>query len=124
MWSRITEILLGCWLIASPFVFGHAHDESFWWVMDVGVGSVVILLAAASYWTRTQHAHLLLLLVTCVLFGLAYSQFGDPPPAAQNRALVGLLLLMFALIPNRASQPSPSWSETDAGSLPRRESAG
>jgi uncharacterized membrane protein YdcZ (DUF606 family) len=122
MWSRVTEILLGCWLIASPVVFGHAHDDSARWIMDVGVGGAVVLLAAASYWRRTQHAHLLLLLVACVLIGLAYSQFGDPPPAAQNRASVGLLLLMFALIPNRATQPPPSWA--DAGSPGRQESAG
>jgi hypothetical protein len=33
------------------------------------------------------------------------------PPTEQNHILVGLLLVLFAIIPNEASQPPKAWEE-------------
>lgn len=27
MWARVVEVMLGCWLAVSPFVFRHSADE-------------------------------------------------------------------------------------------------
>lgn len=109
MWSRVVEMLLGLWLAAGPTVVPQLSQPSPWRLIDIGLGSVIIVLAAASFWPRARHAHLLLLAVGAVLIGSGYLFMGAPPPAAQNRAVVGFLLLMFAIIPNHASRPPCSW---------------
>ena len=110
MWSRVVELMLGCWLLMSPFIFGHPASEVAWWVTDFAAGLGIIALALLSYWNRAQHAHLVTAIVGGALIGMAYRYCGESTPAAiQNQAILGLLLLMFAVIPNQASQPPPSW---------------
>ena len=112
MWSRIIEILLGAWLITSPFVLNFPPSELGWWISDVGAGALIIGFALLSFWRPTRFAHLLSILVGCWLIGFAYIQgFGTNPPVSQNDLVVGLLLLMFAVIPNQASHPPDSWEQ-------------
>lgn len=110
MWSRIVEVMLGCWLLMSPFIFAHPSDETAWWVTDLAAGLAIITLALLSYWNRAQHPHLVTALVGGALIAAAYLCSGQSaPPAMQNQAILGLLLLMFAVIPNDASRPPLSW---------------
>jgi len=109
MWARVTEILLGVWLVISPMVMRDTRPEV--WAVDLTAGGAVILLASLSYAHRLRHAHV-------GIFGLAlvlglYGYFGERPlgAAAQNHVLVGILLMMFGIIPNRASTPPASWRE-------------
>jgi hypothetical protein len=48
-WEEVGEIILGLWLIASPFVFGYFDDGllRFW---HSSLGGVVVLLAALQLW--------------------------------------------------------------------------
>lgn len=117
MWSRVVEILLGLWLAAGAVVVPQLSQQSPWRLIDIGLGSVTIVLAAVSFWPRARHAHLLLLAVGAVLIGTGYLFLGAPPPAAQNRAVVGLLLLMFGIIPNHASRPPSSWADAPLRAL-------
>ncbi len=109
MWSRDVEIMLGCWLLISPLVFAHPPDQLALWITDLSAGGAVIACGLLSYWHPTRRAHLLTLVTGCCLIACAYRHFGSLPPAAQNEAVLGFLLVMFAIIPNRASCPSPSW---------------
>ncbi len=106
MWARDVEIMIGCWLAMSPFIFGHPHTHSGWWASDLVAALVVIVLAGISYWRPARLAHLGQLLVACWLIGFAYSQSWGletgAPAAMQNLMAVGLLLLMFGLVPNEA----------------------
>ena len=112
MWSRVVEAMIGCWLLMCPFIFQHPDDALFMWVNHFATGAAVILFALSSYVHRTRRAHWLSLLVGCWLVGFAYWHgFGAPAPAFQNDLLVGLLLLMFAIIPNDASHPAITWRE-------------
>jgi hypothetical protein len=114
MWSRVVEMLLGLWLAAGPEIVPQLSQPSPWRLFDIGLGVVTIVLAAASFWPRVHQAHLLLLAVGTVLIATGYLFMGAPPPAAQNRAVVGFLLLMFAIIPNHASCPPRSWGGAPA----------
>ena len=112
MWSRAIEVLLGIWLLASPFVFAFPAERPAWWLNDLAAGGFVILFGLLSFWNPVRKAHLLSLLVACWLIAFAYYHgLGDAPPASQNHLAVGLALLMFAVIPNHASDPPHSWSE-------------
>jgi hypothetical protein len=48
-WEEVAEIMLGLWLIASPYVFGYFDDGllRFW---HSSLGGLVVLLAALQLW--------------------------------------------------------------------------
>ena len=48
-WEEVVEIVLGLWLIASPYMFGYSGDGVlvFW---HSGLGGLVVLLAALQLW--------------------------------------------------------------------------
>ena len=94
----------------SPFVFRHAPGATALWANDVACGATVICFGLLSYAQSTRHTHLLSLVVAVWLIAFAYWQgFGAAPPASQNHAIIGLLLAMFAVIPNHASRPGSKW---------------
>ncbi|MEX0729127.1 MAG: SPW repeat protein [Planctomycetaceae bacterium] len=110
MWSRVVEAMLGCWLIISPFIFLAPEQRTEWWFNDMIAGLAVIVFALMSYWHPTRRAHLLTLGMAGALIVLAYWHgFGDAPPISQNEMVLGVLLLMFAIVPNDAGHPPPAW---------------
>jgi hypothetical protein len=48
-WEQVAEIMLGLWLIASPYIFGYQTDGllRFW---HCSLGGIVVLLAALQLW--------------------------------------------------------------------------
>jgi len=48
-WEEVGEIVLGLWLIGSPWIFGYSGDE-FLQVWHVMLGAVVVLLGALQLW--------------------------------------------------------------------------
>lgn len=114
MWARAAEVMLGLWLMAGPFVFGHPPGEPRLWWNDLGCGSLVIVVSLLSFWSRTSHAHLLNVGLGLWLVGFGYLGFERPPPAAaQNAFATGILLLMLAIIPSEASRPPRGWRELE-----------
>lgn len=113
MWGRSIEVMLGLWLLISPFLFGHFEKGAGLaplTVSDLAAGSAVLLLGVLSFWRRTARAHLGQFAVAAWL--IAYGRFGfdfPPPPGAQNELLVGLVLVLIAVIPNRSEEPPPRW---------------
>lgn len=117
MWARDVEIMIGCWLAMSPFIFGHLEARSGWWVCDFAAALAVIVLAGSSYWRPWRHAHLGQVLIACWVIGFAYSQSwglaAGAPAAMQNLMGVGLLLMMFGLVPNDAPDPPSARAHGD-----------
>lgn len=112
MWGRWCEILCGVWLIASPWVFRPENQIDATMANDVASGAVIILLALLSWVPSLRQAHLANIAVALWLMGFGYFGAEYPAPLAlQNDILTGLLLLMFALIPNRADIPPITWTD-------------
>ena len=110
MWSRVIEFMLACWLAMSPFIFGHDPSAVWLWRHDFAVASLIALLALGSYWNRTRFAHLLIVPVALWLVGFGrFGISGSPTPGMQNLIMIGLLLLMFAIVPNHASRAPELW---------------
>lgn len=119
MWARHMEIMLGLWLVVSPFALRHEAERVFLWAHDLSVGALVVALAMATHWRPLRRAHLALLPVAAWLIGLGWWrtwQAGGihPDAAFQNWLLVGLLIAMFAIVPSEASRPPRPWREDDA----------
>jgi hypothetical protein len=105
MWARIAELLLGGWLIASPFVLSPERQ-----LMDLLCGSAFVVLAALSFTQRFRTAHRASIVIALVLASAAYFGASYPATAAQqNDIIIGLLVLMFAIVPSEASLPPHSW---------------
>jgi hypothetical protein len=82
MWARVVEIMIGCWLAISPFIFRHAAGEKALWWNDLGAAVAVIVLASLSFWRPLRHAHLAIGLVALWLIGFAYLASAHPVPPA------------------------------------------
>jgi hypothetical protein len=112
MWARVVEFMLGCWLAVSPFVFGHPRESTLLWATDWIAASLVILFALLSYWPPLSRIHLATAALSVALIAIGRFSFWEHPPAgAQNEIVVGLLLLMFALVPSHATQPPAAWRD-------------
>lgn len=110
MWPRVIELMLGAWLLVSPFVFRATPAlERYTWSM-VAAGSVVVIASLLSFWPRAAGARFVTLLASLWLAGHGYFAAPRPgPPAAQNEIMLGLLLLVFAILPNETNRPPESW---------------
>lgn len=112
MWARVVELMLGVWLLASPFIFGYGAEQTALWARALGFGTLVIVLSCLSYWEPTRQARIVTLAAGTLLAGIAYFSAVEPYSAAlQNEFVVGVLLLMFAIVPNDASEPPRGWRE-------------
>lgn len=119
MWPRVTELMLGVWLIIGPFVFrGTQEMERYIWSMVVS-GAVVVVASLLSFWGATSQARFATLLASLWLAGHGYFAAVRPgPPAAQNELTVGLLLLLFAILPNETNRPPVAWRERRPANRP------
>jgi hypothetical protein len=105
MWGRYAELLLGSWLIASPFVLSPERQ-----LMELLCGSSFIVLASLSFVQRFRTAHRVSIVIALLFASAAYFGASYPPSAAQqNDIIAGLLVLMFAIVPSEASLPPRTW---------------
>ena len=54
-WEEWTNLLLGIWLIGSPWVVGFAHTRAMHF--SIGIGAAVAFLAALGLWLRYDATH-------------------------------------------------------------------
>jgi hypothetical protein len=122
MWPRVIEGMLGCWLLVTPFVFRGTTAVEDYTTSAIVSGGVVIVMAVLSFWEPTRLARFVTLGVSLWLALHGYFAAERPgPPAAQNEIMIGLTLLLFAIIPNEASQPPRAGRHQEAGASPAQE---
>jgi hypothetical protein len=54
-WEEWANLLLGLWLVASPWLFGFAHTRAMHF--SIGIGIVVAFLAALDLWLHYDATH-------------------------------------------------------------------
>lgn len=110
MWPRVVEVMLGVWLVMSPFVFQHDPDQTMLWVNDLTCGLLVWIFAVFSCWKPARNAHFGVTAIALWLIALGWGGADRPPPAAyQNDMVTGILLLMFSIIPTESLWPPVRW---------------
>lgn len=115
MWARTVEVMMGCWLAMSPFIFRHPSGEPHWWWNDFACATLMAGFALLSFVESWRWAHLLQIAVGFWLIGYGFTLGNFPvPPALQNDITVGILLLMFAIVPTEATQPPRAWRDWNA----------
>lgn len=110
MWPRVVEVMLGSWLVISPFVFRGTPELERYTISLVASGSVVVVASLLAFWRPAGAARFVTLLTALWLTGHGYFAAVRPgPPAAQNEITIGLLLLIFAILPNETNRPPVPW---------------
>lgn len=105
MWPRVVEVMLGVWLVITPLVFRGTEDVERYALNAVVSGSVIITASLMAFWRRTGWMRLVTLAASCWLAGHGYLSAVRPgPPAAQNEIMIGLILLLFAMLPNHVNR--------------------
>lgn len=109
MWPRVVEVMLAIWLALSPFIFAETASNPSPWIL-YGLALAVSTLALISYWQPTRRAHLGIFAVALgmTLWG-RFAASTPPPPGYQNLIAIGLMLLMFAIIPSDCLRPPYAW---------------
>lgn len=112
MWPRLLEGALGAWLLASPWVLGGPEVAPLRAggldLVPVAAGLALMGLTLAAF--RFQHAHVAVLALGVALVAFNWLAYPRPGPAsAQNGIAVGLLLCLFAIVPNDADRPPEGW---------------
>ncbi len=104
MWARVSEIVLGAWLLLSHFMFVKHH-----W-LDLPSAFLILLFAGFSFFEKLNKMHLLQVLPAALLL---YASFSYPTPVLplfmQNYILVALTLFIFCIIPSNASDHPRPW---------------
>ena len=108
MWARVIEVMFGLWLIISPFIFGQTTMTH-----DLLCGTAIVTLALLSFWQPLRYAHLGIGIVALWLIAAGYLAGYPAPHSSQNHILLGLLLAMFAIVPNEANLPPRAWRLED-----------
>lgn len=107
MWPRHFELSFAFWLALSPFIFSYS-DEPCLWATTFISSFLIICFSLLSLSKRFKYLHLLNVGIGLwlILFGFMQT---PPEPAYQNGIIVGILLLMFGILPTKASSPTDSW---------------
>jgi hypothetical protein len=113
MWPRVVELLIAAWLASSPWIFAAPADADFLLRVNALVcATLIALFALLSFHPAWERAHVLTIAVALWIIGVAFAAPNPPPPAPyQNFVVVGLLLLLIAVLPSRASEPPRGWRE-------------
>jgi hypothetical protein len=110
VWPRIVELMLGVWLTLSPFIFRGTPRSMEYTINDAVSGALVIGFSLAAFWRPLRRANIGT--IGIALWLTLYGYFSAPrpgPPGAQNDIVVGLLLLVFAILPTDTNRPPDRW---------------
>lgn len=107
-WPRYSEMLLGLWLIVTPWILNYG-DSDVSRTVNIAAATGILVLDILSITLYKRYAYLAVLGIALGL--LVHAYFALPPEAAgtENNIIVALLLLMFAILPTEATLPPPSW---------------
>lgn len=115
MWPRVVELMLGLWLLISPLVFRVPAGQTLVLASALVCAAVAVIASLASFWRPLRHARFATLAAGLWLVISAEVQARPLLPPEQNQIVVGLLLVMFAIIPGEASQPPLPWRAPRSG---------
>ncbi len=109
MWARHCEVFLGIWLAISWLIFSYTPNMHSMIYFDWAICSLICIFSLSGYLPRLRYCHLMNFIVGCSLIGIAFTSPDGHLPPYQNYMVIGLLLLMFPIVPTNASQPPVEW---------------
>lgn len=112
LWAFFANIVLGFWLISSPFTFGYQSAALIW--SDIIAGALVVICASCSLsggrWLRFSRFDTALIGLWLLFAPLIF--YAPTAAAYLNDTLVGTLLIGFALLVRPFPAMSPAAQQT------------
>lgn len=96
IWRDFTNIILGFWLIASPFTFGYRDAAMVW--NDVASGVAIVTLGVLTLWPRFDLARWGLCATGIWLLFAPLLFWATDAAAYANDTLVGALVIAFSVL--------------------------
>lgn len=125
MWARLTELGLGLWLLASPFVFDHPATATVLWLIDIVTGSLLVVSTVVNYRYPNRRFYLAVPVLGAFLIAAAFLSGPHPIAAArQNHIMVGLTIMMLGVVPNLALRPPEKWRAFERDTAGETRSSG
>ncbi|MBA2728701.1 MAG: hypothetical protein H0U49_11075 [Parachlamydiaceae bacterium] len=110
MWARHFEIFLAIWLTLGWLIFRYPEDASLLMFHDFFIAAIISTISLLSY--KYRYIHLLNIFTALWLIAIVFvSNTNISNAPFQNYMLIGLTLLIFAIIPPRASSPPKEWED-------------
>jgi hypothetical protein len=110
MWARVFEFSFAIWLIFSPFIFGHFGKNFLLTTNDITCGLLIMIFSSLSFANKFIRIHFINFFIGLYLIILTFLIAPIPSPGGfQNYVVIGILLLMFAILPSHASQIPLDW---------------
>lgn len=110
MWARHFEISLAIWLSLSWLILRYPEDSSLLMFHDFFIAAIITTISLLNY--KYRYIHLLNFFTSLWLITLAFiSNTPTTNAPYQNYMVIGLTLLIFTVIPPKASDPPKKWKE-------------
>jgi hypothetical protein len=105
------ELGLGIWLLLCPWILPyHPGGERF-----AILGLLLVGASIASVFRPGKRIHAIVPAAGVALIAISVLTAPHPlPPLLQNNVIVGLVLLMLGVVPDRAFEPPRRWRELEA----------
>jgi len=101
MWARLLSAALGVWLMAAPAVLGYRGTAAE--TSDRIVGPIVVSFAVIALWEVSRAVRWVNLLMALWLLS-APAVLGMAPVPLANSVVVGLVLVLLTLVPERKKE--------------------
>ncbi len=110
MWPRHFEVFMAIWLSLSWLIFPYPQDSNKLMIHDFFISTLIATISLLNY--KYRYIHLFNILSAIWLIILAFKSKAPITDAPyQNYMVLGLILLIFTVIPPRASNPPEEWEE-------------
>jgi len=97
-WADCVNLILGLWMIASPWILRFAGSDSpaVWSAWILGA-AIVVFAGLAMYVPRAWEEALNIILGACLITSPWALGFADLPTPARNAVLTGVLVIAFGI---------------------------
>ena len=100
MWARVLECLVAIWLFVSPTILPYFVHETLLQNSHLVIPFLIVIFSLFSFHSAFRKIHLVNFLLGVWLLGLGYIAYPlDPLPSQENSVVVGLLIMLFSLVP-------------------------
>lgn len=110
MWGRHFEVSLAIWLALSWLIFRYPDESFVFMIHDFFIAASIATISLLNY--KYRYVHLLNLIIAFWLIAFVFFSHAPITNAIyQNYMMIGLILLIFSVVPPKASHPPQEWEQ-------------
>lgn len=96
-WQDWVNVILGLWMVASPWIFGFAADQNPAWTAWLLGVAIVVFAGIAVYMHKAWEEAINIILGVCLIASPWVAGFADQRAPTMNSVIVGVLVTAFGV---------------------------